>query len=57
MDPWRLAYSPGVSPTSVEIDGEVAYADGAATRVDGAEIRAKAVEAARRLFTELEAIT
>lgn len=54
MDPWRLAYSPGVSPTRVEIDGEVVFADGAATRVDGAEIRAKATEAARRLFTKLE---
>jgi len=57
MDPWRLAYSPGVSPTTVEIDGEVAYADGAATRVDGAEIRAKAAEAAQRLFARLENIT
>ncbi|MDW3221202.1 MAG: amidohydrolase family protein [Acidimicrobiales bacterium] len=54
MDPWRLAYSPGVSPTRVEIDGEVVFADGAATRVDGAEIRAKAAEAAQRLFTKLE---
>ena len=56
MDPWRLAYSPGVSPTSVEIDGEVAYADGAATRVDGDEIRAKATEAAERLFSKLDTI-
>ncbi|NIR34551.1 MAG: amidohydrolase family protein [Actinobacteria bacterium] len=54
MDPWRLAYTTGVSPTRVEIDGEVVYADGAATRVDGAEIRAKAAEAATRLFTRLE---
>jgi hypothetical protein len=46
-----------VSPTSVEIDGRVAYAGGAATRVDGAEIRAKAAEAARRLFARLEDIT
>jgi cytosine/adenosine deaminase-related metal-dependent hydrolase len=57
MDPWRLAYSPGVSPISVEIDGEIVYADGAATRVDGDEIKAKAAEAAQRLFTELENIT
>ena len=54
MDPWRLAYSPGVSPTAVEIEGEVVFADGAATRVDGVEIRAKAAEAAQRLFTKLE---
>lgn len=56
MDPWRLAYSPGVSPTRVEIDGEVVFADGDATRVDGAEIRTKAAEAAQRLFSKLENI-
>jgi hypothetical protein len=54
MDAWRLAYTPGVTPVSVEIDGEIVYADGAATRVDGAEIRAKAAEAAHRLFATLE---
>ena len=54
MDPWRLAYSPGVSPVSVEVDGEIVYAEGAATRVDGSEIRAKAAEAAQRLFQRLE---
>ncbi|MEM7143361.1 MAG: amidohydrolase family protein [Actinomycetota bacterium] len=54
MDPWRLAYSPGVSPTRVEIDGEVVLDDGAATRVDADEIRHKAAEAAQRLFTKLE---
>ena len=54
MDPWRLAFSPGVGPVSVEIDGEVVWADGAATRVDGAEIRAKAAEAAQKLFAKLE---
>jgi cytosine/adenosine deaminase-related metal-dependent hydrolase len=54
MDPWRLAYSPGVSPTRVEIDGEVVFADGAPTRVDADEIRHEAAAAARRLFDELE---
>ena len=54
MDPWRLAYTTGVSPTRVEVGGEVVFADGAPTRVDGDEIRAKAAEAARRLFTRLE---
>lgn len=57
MDPWRLAYSPGVSPLEVEIDGEVVFTDGATTRVDGAEIRAKAAEAAQRLFEKLENMT
>ena len=54
MDPWRLAYSPGVSPTRIAIDGNVVWADGAPTRVDGDEIRAKAAEAATRLFAKLE---
>jgi cytosine/adenosine deaminase-related metal-dependent hydrolase len=54
MDPWRLAYSPGVSPEIVEIDGEIVYANGAATRVDADEIRHKAAEAAQRLFMKLE---
>jgi len=57
MDPWRLAYSPGVSPTTVEIDGQVVFADGAATLVDGDEIRHKAAEAAQRLFRKLENMT
>jgi cytosine/adenosine deaminase-related metal-dependent hydrolase len=57
MDPWRLAYSPGVSPITVEIDGEVVLADGAATRVDADEIRHKAADAAQRLFRTLENIT
>ncbi|MEM9566256.1 MAG: amidohydrolase family protein [Actinomycetota bacterium] len=59
MDPWRLAYSPGVSPILVEVDGhdgrETLWADGAPTRVDGDEIRTKAAEAATRLFERLEA--
>ncbi len=54
MDPWRLAYSTNVHPTQVEIGGEIVFANGAATKVDGAEIRAKAAEAAQRLFAKLE---
>ncbi|MEL6984567.1 MAG: amidohydrolase family protein, partial [Actinomycetota bacterium] len=53
MDPWRLAYSPGVSPTTIEIDGTTVWADGGPTRVDAEEIRAKAAEAANRLFARL----
>ena len=57
MDAWRLAYSPGVSPTEVSIDGETVWQNGASTRVDGDEVRAKAAEAAQRLFTKLESIS
>ena len=53
MDPWRLAYTTGVSPETVAIDGEVVWADGGPTKVDGAEIRAKAAEAAQKLFARL----
>lgn len=53
MDAWRLAYSPGVSPSRVVVDGQTAWENGAATRVDGDEIRAKAAEAAAGLFERL----
>lgn len=53
MDPWHLAYTPGVRPERVEIGGEIVWVDGTPTRVDAAEIRAKAAEAARKLFARL----
>jgi cytosine/adenosine deaminase-related metal-dependent hydrolase len=53
MEAWHLAYTPGVIARSVRIDGEVVYEDGQPTRVDAAEIRAKAREQAQRLFTRL----
>ena len=58
MDPWRLAYTTGLSPLTVEADHgaglETLWADGGPTRVEGDEIRAKAAEAANRLFARLE---
>ena len=54
MDPWRLAFTTGVSPRRVEIDGRVVLDDGVVTTVDSAEIRAKAAEAAQKLFAKLE---
>ena len=54
MDPWRLAFTTGVHPHRVEIDGKVVLDQQGPTRVDCAEIRAKAAEAARRLFTKLD---
>lgn len=57
MDPWRLAYSPGVSPISVEVDGQIVWADGQSTRVDVDEIHHKARAAAVRLFDALENLT
>jgi len=53
MDPWHLAFTPGVRPLRVEIGGEVVYEDGNPTRVDAGEIRAKAREQAKRLHARL----
>ena len=54
MDPWHLAFTPGVRPLRVERDGELLWAHGSPTRVDAAEVRAKAAEHAQRLHRRLE---
>ncbi len=53
MDPWHLAFTPGVRPLEVRIDDGVVFTDGKPTRVDGEEIRAKAREQAKRLHSKL----
>ncbi len=53
MEPWHLAYTPGVHPTDVWVDGDKVLDHGVPTRVDPAEIRAKAREQAQRLFGQL----
>jgi cytosine/adenosine deaminase-related metal-dependent hydrolase len=53
MEPWHLAYTPTVRAVDVDIDGQPVLRAGEATRVDGGEIRAKAVEQARRLHAAL----
>lgn len=53
MDPWRLAYTTAVAPQRIEIAGNVVFDDGAPTQVDTAEIKAKAAEAAQKLFARL----
>ena len=54
MDPWHLAYTTGVRPLRVEVDGEVVLDESGPTRVDAAEIRARAREQAARLFARME---
>jgi cytosine/adenosine deaminase-related metal-dependent hydrolase len=54
LDPWRLAFTTGVRPVEVVVDGECVWRDGAPTRVDAAEIRGNAAEQATRLFSRLE---
>ena len=53
MDPWHIAFTPGIRPLEVKVDGEVVYADGAPTRVDADEVRARAAEQAGRLHAKL----
>jgi cytosine/adenosine deaminase-related metal-dependent hydrolase len=53
MEPWHLAYTPGVRAIDVDIDGEPALRQGAPVRVDADEIRAKAAEQAVRLHARL----
>jgi len=53
MDPWHIAFTAGIHPVEVKVGGEVMYADGAPTRVDAGEIRAKAREQAARLHARL----
>jgi len=53
MDAWHLAFTPGVRPLEVVVDGEAVLRDGQPTRVDPAEIRARAREQAARLFARL----
>ncbi|MGI9601072.1 MAG: amidohydrolase family protein [Acidimicrobiales bacterium] len=54
IDPWRLAFTTGVSPREVRIAGEVVVAEGRPTKVDADEIRTKAATAAQTLFSRLE---
>ncbi|MCC6434516.1 MAG: amidohydrolase family protein [Acidimicrobiales bacterium] len=53
MEPWHLAFTPGVRARRVERDGQVLLEDGRPALVDAEEIRARAVEAAGRLFARL----
>ncbi len=54
MDPWRLAYTTAVSPRSVVVDDEVLLHNGVPTKVDADEVKAKAAEAAVKLFSKLD---
>ena len=53
MDPWHIAFTPGIHPLKVKVDGDVVFARGTTTRVDAEEIRAKAREQAARLHARL----
>lgn len=52
-DPWWMAFTPGVRARDVVIGGEKVLDGGVATRVDAAEVRARAGEQAARLFARM----
>jgi len=54
IEPWHLAYTTAMQAIEVEIDGEVVLENRSPTRVDAAEVRAKAAEQAQRLFAALD---
>ncbi|MHB8293098.1 MAG: amidohydrolase family protein [Acidimicrobiales bacterium] len=54
MTPGSIAFTPHISALRVVMDGEVVLRDGMPTRVDAAEVRAKAKEQARRLVAKME---
>ena len=51
--PWHVAFTPGITVTDVEIEGEKVLTTGLPTRVDINEVRAKAAEQAVRLHERL----
>lgn len=53
MDPWRVAFTPGIRPLRVEVGGRTVLEDGRPTLVDAAEVRARAREQAARLHARL----
>lgn len=53
MTPWHVAFTPSIRPLEVLVDGEKVLANGKPTRVDPAEVRARAREQAKRLFQRL----
>jgi cytosine/adenosine deaminase-related metal-dependent hydrolase len=50
IEPWHVAFTPGIRALDVEVDGKLLLDAGRPTQVDPVEIRTKAAEQARRLF-------
>ena len=53
MDADQVAFTPGIHPERIVVDGEVVLEGGRPTRVDPDEVRARAREQARRLHARL----
>jgi cytosine/adenosine deaminase-related metal-dependent hydrolase len=50
IEPWHVAFTPGIRALDVDIDGRPVLRAGRPTRVDPVEVRARAAEQAARLF-------
>ena len=57
MDPWHLAFSPGVTPTDIVVAGQEIMKNGVVMTVDAEEIRSKAAEASTKLFKRLDGLS
>jgi cytosine/adenosine deaminase-related metal-dependent hydrolase len=53
VEPWHVAFTPGIRPIDIVVDGERVLEDGEPTRIDAFEVRAKAAEQAARLHARL----
>jgi len=53
LDPWHVAFTPGIRPLRVLVGGVPVLEDGRPTRVDAVEVRSKAREQAARLHARL----
>ncbi|MDH3249115.1 MAG: amidohydrolase family protein, partial [Acidimicrobiia bacterium] len=53
IEPWHVAFTPGIRPIDIVVDGERVLEDGEPTRIDAFEVRAKAAEQAARLHARL----
>lgn len=53
MEPWHVAFTPGIRPIDIVVGGERVLEDGEPTRVDAFEVRARAAEQAARLHARL----
>ena len=53
IDPWHLAFSPGVKPKDIVIAGKQVMKDGIVMTIDVDEVRSKSAEVASKLFKRI----
>ena len=53
VDPWHLAFSPGVKPKDIVIAGKQVMKDGIVVTIDVDEVRSKSAEVASKLFKRI----